>query len=125
MGACSFSSCRVNERSAATTGCGAAHRLDHEPDRGLLAAPGAAGDRDDVAAGRRRLTLAATTAGGRLPRSLPAHGRDHHATARPPLRGGRTAAHGPDRTGDERRAARGVAPVHLPLRICLLYTSPS
>ena len=72
---------------------------------------------DDAGAHRRRVSLAGPPAGGRLSRSVAAHGRDHHPMARPRRRGSGAADHRAGREGDERHSADDHDPLDLAVRL--------
>src|ERR1700678_2408696 len=113
---CFFSSCRINERRAPSCLFRTAYGVDDESHRGFLAAPAVSGRLDGAAAHRRRVFLAAAPARGCLSGPGSAHGRGHHAVARPRRRRNRAPDHGARRTRDERHSALEHHPLHLAVR---------
>ena len=81
----------------------------------LLAAPARADHLADAAFDRRRHPLAGSPAGGRLSRSVAAHGGDHHPMAGPRRRGSGTADHRAHRGRHEWPAADDHGALHLAL----------
>src|SRR3984957_2572851 len=109
----SFSSSKFNERPSAARRTGAAQAIVHEPDRGLFVAAAPARRPFDARADWGRRALAATSAGGRVSRSVAAAGRDHHPMAGAHRRRGGAADHGAYRKRDERHSAADHDPLDL------------